>query len=734
VFVVVFAAFVVVSLRRGHKHAPPAALPNKFDPGAVVQGGPGTYSNEKKGNAAFSITFGKVATYPDNRSKFGNGVTMVLPDKQGRRITIRSQDAEVTTPPGKELGTAAFTGDVKLTSSDGITITTASAMYTDADQTARIPGPLAFGKARTSGTALGASYDQNKHILSLVDQVKVDVAPDEKGTGAIHVTSKAAAMDRVAHTMKFTGGARLDGEGHVTEADEATAFLTQDDEKVQRMEMRGNSRITGKPGQSGPQSMRAHDIDMAYAADGRTLQTAHLVEDASVQLPGDPGKPSKRVAGKVIDIALAPDGTTVTNLTANDHVQVDLPPDGDTPARRIRSAALLATGAPGAGIQAATFGGGIEFRESRAARGAVAAVDRTARADRMDVKTKPGFGDLELAQFHTNVHFTDGPDTAADAPTAIYAIAQDRLDLSPESGDTGHRPHVSNGRISVDARNIHMMLTSQKMKADTEVRSLMIQQSAQAGERGRGGAPQRAGNNAAGQPPGKATDVKMPSMLKQDQPVNVRSNRLDYDGDRSVAIYEGNAHLWQEDTEIKADKIVLEDKTGDMHATTKVASTMTLTEADDKTAKGKPAAKPAEPTHTTADELLYEDAKHRAIYMGSVHMVGPTGDVVADRIELFLAEQGGQLERAEADGNVVSKQENRRAYGRHLTYIAKDDMYTMVGTPAKVYDDLSPNCKYTEAARVTFHKAGNTTAAEGAAPIPQQSQKIACGTVVGGSQ
>ena len=56
---------------------------------------------------------------------------------------------------------------------------------------------------------------------------------------------------------------------------------------------------------------------------------------------------------------------------------------------------------------------------------------------------------------------------------------------------------------------------------------------------------------------------------------------------------------------------------------------------------------------------------------------------------------------------------NRRAYGRHLTYVAKDDMYTMVGTPAKVYDDLPPNCKYTEAATVTFHKAGNSTAAAG---------------------
>jgi hypothetical protein len=114
-------------------------------------------------------------------------------------------------------------------------------------------------------------------------------------------------------------------------------------------------------------------------------------------------------------------------------------------------------------------------------------------------------------------------------------------------------------------------------------------------------------------------------------------------------------------------------------------------------------------------------------------MKGPDGDVTADTIVLFLSEQGGQLERAEADGNVISKQVQRRAYGKHLTYLAKEDTYTMVGLPAKVYDDVAPNCKYTEAVTVSFKKAANTTSASGTATIPQKSRDIACGTTVGGS-
>lgn len=736
-FVVVFAAVVAVSLRKGHK-PPPQALtaPANIDPNVVTYTrGTGEYTVTKEGKVTSSIKFGNQKTYADGRSVLGGGVTVLLPDKGGRQVTVESQDAEITQPPGKDIDTAKFTGGVKLTTSDGITVRTAAATYNNEEQMTHIPGPLSFARGRMTGTGVGASYDQSRRVLWLLDQAKVDVAPDKKGEGAIHVTSKAAGMARAEHYMKFTGEARVDGEAHITQADEATAYLTEDDERVTKIELRGNAHMTGKPGATGPQDMRARDIDLSYAENGRTLQAARLVENAVVELPGEKGKPGRRIAGKAIDIAMAPDGATVTNLLANENVQVDLPPDGDIPARRIRAASLMATGAPGAGIQAATFSGNPEYREARPASGKVAEINRTAKSGRLDIKTKPGFGDLESAVFHSSVHFTDGPDTIADAPVAVYSIAQDRLDLSTGAGETGLGPHVSNARISVDATHIQMGLTNQKMKADTNVRSVMTPESSKP-TTGRSGTPAPAappqGRGAVGsQAPAKtdegAAPVKVPSMLKQNEPVNVKSNRLDYDGGNSLATYEGNARLWQDATEIRADKIVVEDKTGNLHATTNVRSTMVLTEPDDKaapagkpsTAKPAPAKPPAEKpaetasTITVAEDLLYEDAKHRATYTGHAHMSGPDGDVTADKIELYLAEEGGQLERAEADGNVVTRQDTRRAYGKHLTYSAKDALYTMTGSPAKIYEQTTTNCRITEGTTLVFDRTLNTSTATG---------------------
>jgi lipopolysaccharide export system protein LptA len=706
-FVVAFAIALVVSIRRGRQAAAPLVqAPPHLEDGAVSKGGAGHVDTRTAGKGGISLKFGSQVTYADGRTKLSGGVRLEIPDKNGRAVVVESNEAEITRPPGKQIGTGVFSGDVKLTTSDGITVTAALATYDDKDQIVRIPGDVAFSKGRMSGSGAGATYDQARSVLWLLDRAKVDVTPDKDGSGEIHITAKTAGMARAEHYLKFQGDARLDGQGQLASADEVTAFLTDDDERMTRMELRGNAHITGKPGSSGPQDMRARDIDLQYAADGRTLQAAKLTENASVQLPGEQGKAGRRIAGKAIDIALAADGATVTSLAANESVQVDLPPEGDTPARRIRSAALLATGGAG-GIQAATFSGGVEFHESRAARGKLPALDRNARSLRMDLTTKPGFGEVERASFHSNVRFTDGTKTTADAPTAVYAIAQDRLDLSPGEGDTGRGPHVYDGRVSVEARTISMTLGTQVMAADTRVRSQMIGQSKTAVK-------------------GEGT-VRMPSMLKQDQPVNVQANRLNYDGANSVAVYDGNARLWQDDTTIRSDKITLEDKTGNLHAAGNVVTSMILTDAGGKSATGAKPAAAREPTNTTAEDLVYEDARHRATYTGKAHMSGPNGDVTAARIELFLAEQGGQLERAEADGNVVSRQELRRAYGQHLSYLAKDESYTMTGSPVKVYDDTPPDCRVTEGAVATFQRSGTASSVRGSEAFPHKSGAAVCG-------
>jgi len=208
------------------------------------------------------------------------------------------------------------------------------------------------------------------------------------------------------------------------------------------------------------------------------------------------------------------------------------------------------------------------------------------------------------------------------------------------------------------------------------------------------GAKGAAPTNAKGQPaaPAKAAP-KTPGMLKDDQPAYVTANALNYDGDADKAIYTGSSRLWQGDTAVSADTITVDQKTGDLLASRNVRSTQVMQQTDEQSTEPKKV-----PTIATADDMHYEDALHRNTYTINAHMIGQTGDLHASKIELYLAEDGGTLERAEAYDQVKLKTDIRTATGDRLTYFAADDKYFMRGKPVTVIE----NCKQSIGKSCTF--------------------------------
>jgi LPS export ABC transporter protein LptC len=714
-FVLVFAAFVFMTLRqRRQPPAEPPPSPRTVPTAAVeVQGPLKLETYDKDGKVVSSITGQDQVVYPDGRTK-AEKVTITLPDRDGRTFRITANEAEVTPASGpsqSSMQTAKLTGDVTLTTSDGATVRSAEGFYDDRQGVLQVPGAVTFSRGRMSGSGVGATYDRNREVLWLLDQARINIAPDPKeGGGPVEATAGSAGLARREHYARLVKTARIVAEGRIIEADDITVRMTEDDQRVQGMELRTNSRITGTG--AGAQNMTARDIDLAYAPDGRALRSAKLMENAVVDLAAQGPGGSRRVEGRTIDITMSPDGAIVTNLVARDNVRVDLPAEGDLPAKRIHSSSLAATGAPGAGLQEATFTGNVDYRETRAARANVPAVNRTARADRLLVKTKPGLGAVQQADFAGHVRITDPPQVIAEAPRIIYHVEKDAIELMPGAADTSVVPHVTDGQVDVAARTIHFTLGTRQLNADTRVRSIVQAQRKPAG----------AANGAASPPQGR-----VPSMLKQDQPVFVTSNRLAYDGAASRAVYEGNARLWQGDSEIRGNTVELDDKSGNLRARGNVTTVMLLEDTDPKTQKRALAR-----TAGRGESFDYDEAKRLAVYTGSgtsqANIVGPQGDVTADRIELYLKEGTNELERAVAKGSVFAKESNRDARGDHLTYTATDDLYVMTGTPVIAIEHTPPSCKKTTAPTITFRRSVENVTAGGNTAVASKTEQIPCET------
>ena len=695
-FVIIFAAIVVVALwRRPTTDKAPATTPRKAEGTVAETHGGGEYrSTDPTGKLKYEITFDGQLTYPDGRNVLTNAA-ITLPDRSGRTVSIHGKEVEVNSGPQgfADLLNARITNGVRLTTSDGLEVTSDRATYDKKAGLLTVPGEVQFKRGRLSGSGLGATYDETRDVLWLLERARMVVAPDEKGGGAVDATAGSAGLARADHYVRLSRNAHVVGDGRTLDADELTVQFTPDDRLIQNMALRGNSRITGAAG-GGAEGMSARDIDLTYAADGRTLQHAKLMENAVAQLSGDAGNSARQIAARLIDIGMAPDGATVTSLTATQDVQVDIPASTDAPARRINAASLNAGGPNG--LQTATFGGGVTFRETRAAAPGVAAGERTGRSQRLVVETMPGLGAIQQADFRGNVHIEDGA-TLADGPRIVYKVADDSFDIAPSAGDPGPPPSVNDGRVLVNARTIRFTIASKKLWAETDVRS-----SLQPSKKG----PAPAARGKAGATTSQGGQV--PTMLKQDQPVIVTSNRLEYDGAGGVATYTGDARLVQEQTSILADTIVIDDKTSNLNARGRVRTAMSFEEVDSKTK-----ARQLVQMNATGDTMVYEDARRLVTYRtgptAPAHIVGTQGDVTADVIKLFLKKEVNELERAEADGKVTVKEGQRTGTGDHLTYTTADETYILDGMPVEIEERTPTTCRVTVASSVRFQRSTVST-------------------------
>jgi len=683
VFGVLFAAFVARQLKP--RDTPPAAaLAPKTDPGAIAETTGGTLAKFRGSRQDVSVTFQKQLTYANGTSRL-EGVRIVTDERNGSRtFTITGKEGRV----GNNDTSLALDGDVRLEGSDGMTALAEHATYADADGTVRAPGPVQFSRGRMQGTGVGMTWEKDADVLTILDQAIVHVAPDAAGAGAAEVRSGSAAFARRSRFIRFDRSVRIERSDQIIEAASATAFLSEDEKRIDTIELHEQARITAvKPAPGALQGLSGQQMHLQYAADGESLQHATIGGAAVLMVAGEPGEGGRQIAAETLDITLAPDGSTPTALLGRDRVETVFPQEPGAPARTIRATTLEAGGEAGKGLTRAHFGGGVQYREQGAASG------RAANAATLDAALKPGMSAIEQATFAHAVRFEEGALTSL-AAQATYDVDRGTVALrGTEPGAAA--PHVANDKIVVDAASIDLTLEGPKMKAAGNVRSEL--------------------KPAPPPKPGEAApDVKLPSMLKQDQPVNILADALDYDGTSSKAAYTGAARLVQGDTSIKGQTIVVDSKAGNLTASGGV-TTATILESKDK----KDEAKNRGVSIATAKDLKYDDAQRRLTYTGAAHMSGPEGDMTASRIELYLKPSGDELERAEAYDNLTLREQSRETKGSKLVYTTSNETYVVTGAPVKIVDQCQ---RETVGRTLTFNKGTDSVVVDGNSQIRTQTK------------
>jgi lipopolysaccharide export system protein LptA len=664
----------------------PAALPKDAAYQSTMADG-GRQCRTDNGKEVSCISYAKSTQFTDGHTEIERPVFQG--DRGGKPFTISADRGELraTNPNAESNEIPAEThliGNVVMREQDGIEIKTDDATFQEQTGTLTISGPLTFHRDRLTGSGVGASYKRDQELLNIDAQAKVLLAADETGHGKLDGQSTTMELNRALHSLVLTGNAVVVRDQETIRTDLATMHLTDDEQGIAVMQLRGHSGIIPLMAAGNDPEMHGDDIDLEFYPDGRTIRRALMKRQARLMLAG--GAAARRqVTGESLDVTLAANGQSVLSLTgtppAGGVVEVTLPATSDAPRRVIRSLSLTSSGTEAAGLESAVFQKNVVFTEDRPANGGAAAVDRQATARQLVLTLKSGdIGNIDSARFRDGVRFRDGA-TVGVADDVNYLASKNALVLRP-SGAQGHRSEVDADRINVKARNIDIGLDKTTIVADGDVVTETK--------------PQK--------------DAKASGLFDDTKPINGKAATLHYSDDSGVAVYTGDARLWQgagkEQNRIQADEISVDDTAGTLSADGHVVTALSMSNVEN----GNDAPK------STAAKLRFSDATHRAVYTGTekepAQFTGPDGMVNAGTIDLTLSTEGRELVRMVADRSVAARvSAEQTARGDHLDYDVKTGRYVLDGPPARIIRKTLENgaerCSQSSAIKMIFTKAAD---------------------------
>jgi lipopolysaccharide export system protein LptA len=180
-------------------------------------------------------------------------------------------------------------------------------------------------------------------------------------------------------------------------------------------------------------------------------------------------------------------------------------------------------------------------------------------------------------------------------------------------------------------------------------------------------------------------------MLASADPIHVTSRTMTAHRSTAVAVYTGNARLWQNANIVESPSLQFDREHRSLVAQgTPGHSVSTVLVQVDKSGN-------ATPVTITSALLTYTDVERKIVFDGGVIAKGSDATMTAQRMNVFLLPRSqpatssdlgtpGQIDKIVADGSIVINQPSRRATGDRLVYTAADERFVLTGGPPSIFD------------------------------------------------
>jgi lipopolysaccharide export system protein LptA len=658
-----------------------------------------------------------------------------------------------------------------------------------------------FRTPQAAGWAIGIQYSAKTQVLTLGSEVHVTLG----GEGSSRLFATHGVITRDPRVIVLDQ-ARLERPSGIVEADAATFFLTPDN-AVERVLAQGNVRSTTAGENAEPIYIHADQGEMFLTGKQNLLRSATLtgnvhVERAGAQpMQGDAGRavldfigqnelqkvhafegvhlierggnasnssgrpaatPANASPPQDFDITAPAIDFFVANGKRLDRAQTSGPPQITiVPAQNSKASAgangqrtVITAGrfeakfvqTPKGSSRLASVHGAPDAKIVNSAAGVP---DRVSTSQTLDATFFPqGIGESGIEKIiqQGSVAYSDGlptdKRTQAWADKAVYTPTDRILAL------TGS-PRVADGGMVTTAHTIRINRETDEAFAEGNVKSTY--------------------SELKEQPDG--------ALLASASPIHVTSATMTAHNSPAVALYQGNARLWQDANILQAPSIqfdrdrrslvaqgtsaqpvstiIVQAKAGEPGQDLPVKSSpnkgipdksrpkqsQPMKSGSDQrkvagTSNGKGLRKPEDkfddtsPITVTSARLTYSDVERLAHYEGGVTAQGSNFTETSKTLDAYLRPisqtsynqsltSAGQLDHMVAQSDVVVVQPNRRAVGDRLVYTAADSKFVLTGGPPSIFD--AEQGKITGVS-LTFFRGDDRVLVEGEANTPVVTQ------------
>jgi lipopolysaccharide export system protein LptA len=660
-----------------------------------------TYSHSEGSHTLFKIQASKSVQYKDGGRVELHDVTITLFGRDSSRFDqIYGADFEYDPRSGDVVGKGEVQMDLEANPEglihpdqatpkelkNPIHLVTTNLLFNQKTGNAQTLEKVEFSLPQASGSAVGLSYVATTTVLTLQSQVDVDFhgATPARLT-AIHgtITKNPRVVD--LDLPRLQNGARR------ATADKGTLFLRADN-TVERILAGGNVRVESED--SGSEKVQSDQMELLVAEKQDAVRSATFWGDVQVEnsgpqpMQGNAGrvvlnftgnnvlstvhsqdnvklvqhqKPASasasaqdvEVTASVIDFVVA-DGRRLQRADTSGAAQIALRPVPSTGQQTLVTAGKFHAGFDDLG-QLASLHGAPNARIVSQTQGQP---DRVSASNTLDAAFRPGSGIDSIVQ-QGSVAYTDG-DRKAWGDHAIYTPADQMLVL------TGS-PRVVDGGMTTTSRTMRLNRATGDAFADGEVKSTY--------------------SDLKAQPNG--------ALLAASDPIHVTARAMTAHSSPAIALYTGEARLWQNANVIQAPSIQFDRNHRSVVAqgspTQPVSTVLVQIEKSGKVT----------PVKITSDRLTYTDSERKAHFEEAVQAKGADLTITSKVMDVFLQPSDkatsnqsitgtgagtGKIDHSIASGQVAIIQPGRRATGDQLVYTTSDDKFVLTGGSPSIFD------------------------------------------------